>query len=168
METAPFSTSVPTAPLLRISLARLLAREKEEEERLWDACRELGFFYLDLRTSASSSDELASTVNGHANRHANGHTNGHANGSKSGDLEGDGAVDGDSLLRDAGGLFDVAARFFDLEVEEKRKYDFSEARSYFGYVYFSPIGYRENINSIAPIHGKNPYPRPANGIIRTC
>ncbi|KAF2683913.1 Clavaminate synthase-like protein [Lentithecium fluviatile CBS 122367] len=45
-----FSESVSTAPLLRISLSKLLNRDPEEEERCWNACCDLGFFYLDLRT----------------------------------------------------------------------------------------------------------------------
>lgn len=44
-----FPTNVPTAPLFRISLAKLLSRDKGEQERCWQACQELGFFYLDLR-----------------------------------------------------------------------------------------------------------------------
>jgi hypothetical protein len=45
------------------------------------------------------------------------------------DLKGD----GDALLRDANQLFDVAAAFCDLPLEEKEKYDFSNQKSYFGY-----------------------------------
>lgn len=44
-----FSDNIPTAPLLRISLSKLLASDAEEQERCWKACQELGFFYLDLR-----------------------------------------------------------------------------------------------------------------------
>jgi len=47
----PFPTDVPTAPLLRLSLKNLLAEgeEGEESNRLFQAVKELGFFYLDLR-----------------------------------------------------------------------------------------------------------------------
>ncbi|KAK5006916.1 hypothetical protein LTR60_005848, partial [Cryomyces antarcticus] len=45
----PFPSDISTAPLLRISLSKLLAGSQEEEERLWKACCDLGFFYLDLR-----------------------------------------------------------------------------------------------------------------------
>ncbi|KAJ4290509.1 hypothetical protein N0V90_010726 [Kalmusia sp. IMI 367209] len=44
----PFPDNVPTAPLLRISLSKLLHHDAEEKERCWDACCQLGFFYLDL------------------------------------------------------------------------------------------------------------------------
>lgn len=98
----PFPDTVPTAPLLRISLQKLLQHDVEEEDRFWSACCDLGFFYLDLRTSSD-----------------------HVNGD----------VDGEGLLRDADALFEVAREFFDLPVEEKVKYDFSEERSYFGLVF---------------------------------
>lgn len=52
----PFSKSVPTAPLLRISLSKLLAHDPDEEERCWKACCDLGFFYLDLHTSDASQE----------------------------------------------------------------------------------------------------------------
>ncbi|PSN59962.1 Clavaminate synthase-like protein [Corynespora cassiicola Philippines] len=50
----PFPDNVPTAPLVRISLEKLLHHDAEEEERCWQACCDLGFFYLDLRTSGPS------------------------------------------------------------------------------------------------------------------
>jgi isopenicillin N synthase-like dioxygenase len=87
----PFPDDVPTAPLLRLSLHKLLKRDDAEVERFNRACEDLGFFYLDL--------------------------------------EGD----GDSLLRDANQLFDVAEAFCDLPLEEKEEYDFSSKKSYFGY-----------------------------------
>jgi len=87
----PFPEDVPTAPLLRLSLRKLLGRDEAEVKRFNRACEDLGFFYLDL--------------------------------------EGD----GDSLLRDANGLFDVAEALCDLPLEEKQKYDFSSQKSYFGY-----------------------------------
>jgi hypothetical protein len=87
----PFPDDVPTAPLLRLSLHRLLKRDEAEVERFNRACEDLGFFYLDL--------------------------------------EGD----GDSLFRDADGLFNVAEALCDLPLEEKEKYDFSSKKTYFGY-----------------------------------
>ena len=100
----PFPDNVPTAPLLRISLSKLLQQDAEEQERCWKACCELGFFYLDVRTGASSS---------------------------SGDDEV--SVDGNALLSDVDALFEVMKPFFDLDVDEKVKYDFKEQGSYFGY-----------------------------------
>lgn len=44
----PFPDDVPTAPLLRISLSKILQRDKIELERFNRACEDLGFFYLDL------------------------------------------------------------------------------------------------------------------------
>lgn len=61
----PFPNSVPTAPLLRISLERLLVGDPDEQDRLWTACTDLGFFYLDLRTT-SSSQTTTPTLDGSA------------------------------------------------------------------------------------------------------
>ncbi|ORY12945.1 hypothetical protein BCR34DRAFT_586840 [Clohesyomyces aquaticus] len=94
----PFPETVPTAPLLRISLQKLLQGNADEEERCWKACCDLGFFYLDLRTEDTAQ-----------------------------------GVDGQSLLRDADQLFEVMKGFFDLDVQEKVKYDFADQGSYFGY-----------------------------------
>ena len=44
----PFPDNVPTAPLLRLSLRRLLNRDEGEVVRFIRACKDLGFFYLDL------------------------------------------------------------------------------------------------------------------------
>ncbi|KAF2398036.1 Clavaminate synthase-like protein [Trichodelitschia bisporula] len=49
----PFPAHVPTAPLLRISLSKLLAADPTEVDRLWTASCNLGFFYLDLSTPPS-------------------------------------------------------------------------------------------------------------------
>lgn len=94
----PFPDTVPTAPLLRISLEKLLEHDLEEEERCWKACCDLGFFYLDLRTSDTSKE-----------------------------------VSGEALLKVADNLFEVMKEFFNLDVEEKVKYDFADQGSYFGY-----------------------------------
>jgi isopenicillin N synthase-like dioxygenase len=94
----PFPDNVPTAPLLRISLEKLLQHDSAEEERCWKACCDLGFFYLDLRTSGSQR-----------------------------------SIDGEALLENANQLFQVMTDFYDLDVQEKVKYDFKEQGSYFGY-----------------------------------
>ncbi len=44
----PFPDDVPTAPLLRISLANLLSHDSNAVSRFVRACEDLGFFYLDL------------------------------------------------------------------------------------------------------------------------
>lgn len=44
----PFPNDVPTAPLLRLSLDLLLARDPKELSRFFSACENLGFFYLKL------------------------------------------------------------------------------------------------------------------------
>jgi hypothetical protein len=72
----PFSDNVPTEPLLRLSLRRRLNRDAAEVVRFIQACKDVGFFYLDL----------------------------------------DG--DGDSLLREATQLFDVAEALCDLPLIE--------------------------------------------------
>lgn len=89
----PFPKDVPTAPLLRLSLKRLLAHDNEEINRLIDACEDIGFFYLDLQDAGFSS----------------------------------------SILDDADKLFNISKQFYDLPLEEKKKYDFSAQNSYFGY-----------------------------------
>lgn len=48
-ELPAFPSDVPTVPLLRINLKRLLQGDLQEDEKLWRACCDLGFFYLDLR-----------------------------------------------------------------------------------------------------------------------
>ncbi|KAK3072137.1 hypothetical protein LTR53_007368 [Teratosphaeriaceae sp. CCFEE 6253] len=106
----PFPDSVPTAPLLRLSLQQLLDRDPAEEDRLWRACRELGFFYLDLRGGGGATSKRDSFHSSSA-----------------------GELDGDALLRDADALFGLGKRVFDLPDEAKQEYDFKERGSYFGY-----------------------------------
>ena len=43
-----FPDDVSTAPLLRLSSAKLLAGDDTEQERLFQASTDIGFFYLDL------------------------------------------------------------------------------------------------------------------------
>ena len=44
----PFPENIPIAPLLRLSLQKLLQRDQTELDRFNRACEDLGFFYLDL------------------------------------------------------------------------------------------------------------------------
>ncbi|BEJ12996.1 hypothetical protein CspHIS471_0301700 [Cutaneotrichosporon sp. HIS471] len=44
----PFPVDIPTAPLVSVSLAGLEARNPATQQALWDACQDLGFFYLDM------------------------------------------------------------------------------------------------------------------------
>lgn len=45
----PFPDDVPTAPLLRLCLGKLLAGDAVELERLYEASVDIGFFYLNLQ-----------------------------------------------------------------------------------------------------------------------
>ncbi|EAW12984.1 LOW QUALITY PROTEIN: putative oxidoreductase, 2OG-Fe(II) oxygenase family [Aspergillus clavatus NRRL 1] len=47
----PFPTDVPTAPLLRLSLDKLLAHDTVEIQRLMQACEKIGLFCLNLQGS---------------------------------------------------------------------------------------------------------------------
>ena len=58
----PFPDNVPTVPLVRLSLANL-RNDGEESARLFSACKDLGFFYLDLR-----HDETGERLLGEADR----------------------------------------------------------------------------------------------------
>lgn len=44
----PFPHDVPTTPLLRLSLRKLLDDDKKESDRFFRAYTDLGFFYLEL------------------------------------------------------------------------------------------------------------------------
>lgn len=44
----PFPSDLPTASLESISLSRLQSGDAAESSKLFDSCRNLGFFYLDL------------------------------------------------------------------------------------------------------------------------
>ena len=54
----PFPGNVPTAPLLRISLKKLLDQDPSEIDQVWKASREPGFFYLDLKDAVSPSASI--------------------------------------------------------------------------------------------------------------
>lgn len=55
----PFPSDVPTAPLFRLSLAKLLANDVDEVQRLLEASEKIGFFYLNLEDCHSGTDVLA-------------------------------------------------------------------------------------------------------------
>lgn len=57
-----FPDNILTAPLLRISLKKLLDQDPSEIDQVWKASRELGFFYLDLRDAVSTS--ASPSING--------------------------------------------------------------------------------------------------------
>ncbi|KAA8652461.1 hypothetical protein EYZ11_005068 [Aspergillus tanneri] len=62
----PFPTHVSTAPLVRLSLEKLLAHDVAEIKRLVQASEEIGFFYLHLDSSSgaqllSDADQLFAT-----------------------------------------------------------------------------------------------------------
>ncbi|KAI3573698.1 hypothetical protein IWW34DRAFT_754385 [Fusarium oxysporum f. sp. albedinis] len=107
----PFPDDVPIAPLLCISLQKLLETDGAEEDRLWQACRDLGFFYIDLRTAPSVNPGSGVCQNSHKTQ----------------------VVDGLALLNEAERLFELQKHVFKLSVEEKQRYDFKDQGSYFGY-----------------------------------
>ncbi len=88
----PFPADLPTAPLHRLSLAKL-RDNTSESDRLFSSCKDLGFFYLDLREDK----------------------------------------EGESLLKDADDLFELAPKLFDIGREELQKYDYKSQGSYMGY-----------------------------------
>lgn len=95
----PFPSNVPTAPLLRLSLQKLVQEDEEEAERLWRVCEGVGFFYLDLRGPASSTstndgngvvnDRNGFTDDGITDGNGNGTNGTNGNGTKG---DGDGAT----------------------------------------------------------------------------
>ena len=105
---------VPIAPLLRLSLQKLIQNDPEEVDRLWRASRDVGFFYLDLR-GAIEGDKRDSAHDLQETKTK------------------EGKINGESLLKDAAALFKLAPDVFGLPVEEKQKYDFKDRGSYFGY-----------------------------------
>ncbi|KAI7371945.1 Clavaminate synthase-like protein [Hortaea werneckii] len=110
----PFPKNVPTAPLLRLNLNRLLQGDGQETERLWNACRDIGFFYLDLRDGQARKRDSFQEED-----------------------DDDKAVatqfDGNGLLEGSADLFDLGEKVFMLPTEEKQQYDFKDRGSYFGY-----------------------------------
>ena len=47
-DTVPFPEGYPTIDLPQISLRKLLENDKSEFESVWNICKSIGFFYLDL------------------------------------------------------------------------------------------------------------------------
>ncbi|KAK5457990.1 hypothetical protein LTS15_004069 [Exophiala xenobiotica] len=60
MAQIPFPDNVPTAPLTTLHLHKLIANDSAEVQRLYDASRSLGFFYLDMRGSPEGERLLTS------------------------------------------------------------------------------------------------------------
>lgn len=54
----PFPENVPVAHLPRVSLAKLVANDDAESAQLFRACRETGFFLVDLRGSGEGETML--------------------------------------------------------------------------------------------------------------
>lgn len=88
-----FPDDVSTAPLVTIRLKELLSQNGVENERLFEASKSLGFFYLDMT----------------------------------------GCEEGEALLDGSSTMFDLMEKLYALPLEEKLKYDFAAAGSYFGY-----------------------------------
>lgn len=100
----PFPSNVNTAPLLSISLSKLLAHDVVEEDRLWDAACSLGFFYLDVIPNSNSSQGS------------------------------DSSSQGQGILHEVDELFDIGKSIFEVDEETKKAFDYKERGSYFGYV----------------------------------
>lgn len=100
----PFPSNIPTAPLLKISLSNLLQKNASEEQKLYSACRDLGFFYLDLQSPPSTAPPDTGS-----------------------------AGPGSALLSTSSQLFTLGQEIFALPLEEKLQYDLSSQNSYFGY-----------------------------------
>jgi hypothetical protein len=144
LDLPPFPEDIPTAPLLRISLSKLTQGNQEEINKLWEACCELGFFYLDLRGASTNlgSTPKHSPVNdptekvfedvGRADS-ATGHDRHNAQTKDENVREFEVDVDGERLLQNAEDLFKIGKSVFDLPVEEKVKYDLKDQGSYYGY-----------------------------------
>lgn len=132
------------APLLRISLSKLIQGNQEESDKLWKACCELGFFYLDLRGASTNKEsipkssavsDLTEGVLEEAGRadSATGDVECDARGKVENTCELEADIDGERLLQDAEDLFEIGKEIFDLPVEEKIEYDLKDQGSYFGY-----------------------------------
>ncbi|CAD0112866.1 unnamed protein product [Aureobasidium uvarum] len=162
LELPTFPEDVPTAPLLRISLSRLSKSDPEEISKLWKACCELGFFYLDLRNVSTTEDRPTSPAVDGLNESLK-NENGRAD-SATGDDEREAQVKieptrefevnvhGERLLQDAEDLFRVGRSVFDLPVEEKIKYDLKDQGSYFGYK-----GYGQGVIDAAGTKDRNEF-----------
>jgi len=101
----PFSKGVPTAPLLRISLSKLANGDVNEQNRLWEACCDIGFFYLDMRMNDGPVNVDGVKEN---------------------------EIDGDKILREKDELFDLMKDIYALPKVEKDKYNRTAEGIYFG------------------------------------
>ena len=54
----PFPEDIPTCDLARLSYARLLAYDPAESDKLFQACKETGFFLLDLQNNIDGESLL--------------------------------------------------------------------------------------------------------------
>ncbi|KAK6415767.1 hypothetical protein LTR95_017547 [Oleoguttula sp. CCFEE 5521] len=106
-----FPSDITTAPLLRISLSKLLSYDLTEITNLWNASRDLGFFYLDLRSPPPTSTTKRDSAHEPSERN----------------------IDGPALVSSAEKLFKTGEELFKLSTEEKLRYDFKDQGSYFGY-----------------------------------
>jgi isopenicillin N synthase-like dioxygenase len=61
-EVPPFPENLLAVPLKVISYAKLLAADQNEEKKLFQASKELGFFYLDLQNASEREETLLSDV----------------------------------------------------------------------------------------------------------
>jgi hypothetical protein len=61
-ELAPFPENLLVVPLTVISYAKLAAADPEEGRKLFQASKELGFFYLDLQHASEMEETLLSDV----------------------------------------------------------------------------------------------------------
>lgn len=52
----PFPDDVPTAPIARITLSKILNGDADEAASALEACRTYGFFYLDLTSTPLGED----------------------------------------------------------------------------------------------------------------
>lgn len=101
----PFSKAVPTAPLLRLSLSKIANGDVEEQDRLWEACCDIGFFYLDMRMDEGPVDVDGISEN---------------------------AIDGDAILKEKDQLFELMKDMYALPKEEKDTYNRTAEGIYFG------------------------------------
>lgn len=61
-ELPPFPENLLTVPLRVISYAKLAAADLDEERKVFQASKELGFFYLDLQHASKREETLLSDV----------------------------------------------------------------------------------------------------------
>lgn len=102
----PFAKNVQTAPLLIISLVKLARGDVQEQDRLWQACCQLGFFYLNMRMDGSEPIEI--------------------------DDNRENDIDGAAILDEKDQIFDLMVDLYKLPEEQKHWYNRSAEGIYFG------------------------------------